>query len=326
MRAARQRQGPLLGSQSDGQLGYGNTSTIGDNELPNSVGPVALGTGRRAVAIAAGYDHTCALLDNGEGALLGTRRIRPARLRQHELDRGQRAAGSVGPVNLGTGRRAIAIAAGGFHNCALLDTLKVRCWGLGSQGRLGYGNTTSIGDTESPASVGTVSLGTGRHAVAVTAGGYHTCVLLDNGRIRCWGENMTGQLGYGHTSWIGDNELPSSVAPVVAGGLVATKVRPALTLAVKPKHDGAAPYRFVAKGKLAGFIGDPGTCSGKLTVRARKGSTSVVRHPKPKPLATGCSYAASFLVGAGAWKVTATFAGNGSLRPRSTLARNFSAG
>ncbi len=310
-----------------GQLGYGNLNSIGDNELPSSVGAVALGTGRRAVAISGGNDHTCAILDNGKVRCWGSGTFGRLGYGNTATIGDNETPASVGPVNLGTGRRAIAIAAGGFHTCALLDTLQVRCWGHGGEGRLGYGNTTAIGDNEVPAAVGTVSLGAGRHAVAVTAGGFHTCVVLDNGRIRCWGENMTGQLGYGHTSWIGDNELPSSVAPVTAGALVATKVRPALTLAVKPKHDGSAPYRFVAKGKLSGFIGDSATCSGKLTIRAKKGSTTVVRRPKLKPSAAGCSYAASFKVNSvGTWKVTTAFAGNGSLRARSTLARKFTAG
>jgi alpha-tubulin suppressor-like RCC1 family protein len=314
------------GRSQFGQLGHGTTSSIGDNELPSSVGPVALGTGRRAVAISATHNHTCALLDNGRVRCWGDGANGRLGLGNITTIGDNEAPASVGPVNLGTGRRAIAIAAGAFHTCALLDTRRVRCWGYGGEGRLGYGNTTTIGDNEVPASVGTVSLGPGRHAVAVTAGGFHTCVVLDTGRIRCWGENFNGQLGYGHTSWIGDNELPSSVAPVVVGALVVTKVRPTLTLALKPKHDGSAPYRFVARGKLGGFIGDPGTCTGKTTVRARKGSTSVVRHPKPKPLATGCSYAASFRVGAGSWKVTTTFAGNGSLRARTSTSRTFAAG
>ena len=34
----------------------------------------------------------------------------------------------------------------------------------------------------------------------------HACVLLDNGRIRCWARNGEGQLGLGATDVIGDNE------------------------------------------------------------------------------------------------------------------------
>ena len=53
------------------------------------------------------------------------------------------------------------ISAGWNHTCALLDNGTVRCWGSGSFGRLGYGNTTTIGDNETPGSVGPVDLGAG---------------------------------------------------------------------------------------------------------------------------------------------------------------------
>ena len=42
----------------------------------------------------------------------------------------------------------------------------------------------------------------------IVAGGHHTCALMDTGKVRCWGYNGYGQLGYGNTTNIGDNELP----------------------------------------------------------------------------------------------------------------------
>ena len=54
-----------------GQLGYGNHTNVGDNETPASVGPVNLGAGRTARAIAAGFYHVCAILDQGQ--VLSTR-------------------------------------------------------------------------------------------------------------------------------------------------------------------------------------------------------------------------------------------------------------
>jgi alpha-tubulin suppressor-like RCC1 family protein len=62
-------------------------------------------------------------------------------------------------VKLGAGRTAVAIQAGGRHTFALLDNRRVRCWGLASDGQLGYANTKNIGDNETPASAGPVSLG-----------------------------------------------------------------------------------------------------------------------------------------------------------------------
>ena len=100
----------------------------------------------------------------------------------------------------------MAITGGGRHTCAILDNGKVRCWGDGGQGQLGYGNTRDIGDNETPASVRPVNLGRGRTAVAISGGYLHTCAILDNGKVRCWGLGASGQLGYGDRKKIGDDE------------------------------------------------------------------------------------------------------------------------
>ncbi len=200
-----------------GKLGQGNVDKIGDDELPSSVPAVNLGANRKARAIAAGEEHTCAILDNGRVRCWG--RGQGGRLGYgNEDDVGDNETpGSVGPVSLGAGRTAVAISAGGSHTCAILDNGRMRCWGSGHLGALGYGNENDIGDDEPPGSVGPVFLGNGRTAVAITAGEYHTCALLDTGRVRCWGLGESGQLGYGNTADVGDDETPGSVGPVSLG-------------------------------------------------------------------------------------------------------------
>ena len=51
----------------------------------------------------------------------------------------------------------------------------------------------------------TVNLGTGRTATAIEAGAYHSCALLDNASVKCWGKNGYGQLGIDDTADMGDN-------------------------------------------------------------------------------------------------------------------------
>ena len=111
------------------------------------------------------------------------------------------------------------IAAGREHTCALPGAGRVRCWGSGDQGALGYGNTDNIGDDETPASAGDVDVG--GPVVALAAGAYHTCALLAEGRVRCWGDNRLGPLGYGNTEDVGDDETPASAGDVEVGGPVA---------------------------------------------------------------------------------------------------------
>jgi alpha-tubulin suppressor-like RCC1 family protein len=221
-----------------GQLGYGNTQNIGDDETPASAGSVNLGPGRTATAITAGGVHTCALLD----AVIERDGVRLSNVRcwgegangrlgySNQFNIGDdETPDSAGPVDLG-GRRATAISAGDSHTCALLDNGEVRCWGAGTDsqtgggGQLGYGNTQDIGDNENLPPVGPVDLG-GRNAMAISAGGTHTCALLDDGSVRCWGYGASGRLGYGNQISIGDDETPGLVGPVDLGpGRTATAI------------------------------------------------------------------------------------------------------
>ncbi|HET7538262.1 MAG TPA: hypothetical protein VFK05_00270 [Polyangiaceae bacterium] len=117
---------------------------------------------------------------------------------------------SAGDVYLGG--PALQITTGVEHACALLSEGRVRCWGRGSDGALGYGNGLDIGDDETPASAGDVPVG-GR-VVQLAAGAFHTCALLDTGKVRCWGDSRYGQLGYGNMQRVGDTETPAEVGDV----------------------------------------------------------------------------------------------------------------
>eukprot|EP01013_Petalomonas_cantuscygni_P013389 TRINITY_DN276_c0_g1_i4.p2 TRINITY_DN276_c0_g1~~TRINITY_DN276_c0_g1_i4.p2 ORF type:complete len:131 (-),score=14.89 TRINITY_DN276_c0_g1_i4:77-469(-) len=49
------------------------------------------------------------------------------------------------------------------------------------------------------------SLGMGRTARMVACGIYHTCAILDDHTLKCWGRNDNGVLGYGDTTYRGDD-------------------------------------------------------------------------------------------------------------------------
>jgi alpha-tubulin suppressor-like RCC1 family protein len=208
------------GLNSDGQLGNGNSGTIGDepNELGNDLQPVALGTGRAPRRVSAGPHHACAVLDNNTLKCWGYNG-------NGQLGYGDTTtlfAPSATAVNLGTGRTvhptaAESIAAGSSHTCVLLDTSQIKCWGYNGSGQLGYGNTT---DLLSPPST-TVNLGLGRSAKAVVAAGIHTCAILDNNSLKCWGYNATGALGIGNTT---DQLSPPATAVNLGTGRTAKAV------------------------------------------------------------------------------------------------------
>ena len=46
-------------------------------------------------------------------------------------------------VNLGTGRTAMSIYAGGHYTCAILDDASVKCWGQNDYGQLGIGSNSN---------------------------------------------------------------------------------------------------------------------------------------------------------------------------------------
>jgi alpha-tubulin suppressor-like RCC1 family protein len=197
-----------------------NTERIGDDELPSSVGPVSVTEtpGVTPVGVAAGDFHTCALLSDGSVKCWGSTLDgelgygNKTRIGDNELP------SSVGPVSVTAtpGVTVTTLAAGFDHNCVLLSDGSAKCWGANVFAELGYGNLENIGDNELPSSVGPVSV-TATPGVTVTAftGGYgHTCALLSDRSVKCWGDNRFGQLGYGNTETLGDNELPPSVGPV----------------------------------------------------------------------------------------------------------------
>ena len=219
----------------DGRLGYGNTSNVGDTpaSTPGAAGPVNLGYGRTAVAISAGGDHTCAILDDHSVRCWGFG-FYGALGYGNTMDIGGVYADSstetivtttpdmAGPVDLGSGRTAIAISSGSDYTCVILDTHQVECWGSGAYGQLGYGNTNNVGNTPAtiPADIGTVTLGPGRSALAITAGADHTCAILDDHTVRCWGQATFGRLGYPTLDDLGNQSSildPSTVGAVDLG-------------------------------------------------------------------------------------------------------------
>jgi len=108
-------------------------------------------------------------------------------------------------VTTTTTATANPIAAGAYHSCAILDNASVKCWGKNNVGQLGIGNTTNmVDDSGEMAVLPTVNLGTGRTATAIAAGFYHSCALLDNASVKCWGYNGNAQLGIDNTTQMGD--------------------------------------------------------------------------------------------------------------------------
>ncbi len=156
------------GSNGSGELGL-----VDNVQRLTPTDAADIGLGRTAIQIATGPFYTCARLDNDTVKCWGN----------------WSGAGNI--YDLGPGRTAHEITAGTSHACARLNNDTVKCWGGNASGQLGLGNTISL---SAPASL-PVELGAGRTAHEIAAGGRHTCARLDNGTVKCWGDNKCGQLG-----------------------------------------------------------------------------------------------------------------------------------
>ena len=129
-------------------------------------------------------------------------------------------------VDLGSGWTAVDVAAGYYHTCVRLQNgadQALKCWGSNYDGQLGLGDTTNRGGGggQMGDSLPAVQLGTGRSAVALALGDYHSCALLDDASVKCWGANRYGQLGMGDTwawAWGGEGgEMGDSLPAVDLG-------------------------------------------------------------------------------------------------------------
>lgn len=166
-------------------------------------------------ALAAGVFFSCALLRDQTVKCWG------------DNEYGQLGDGTLGgssvPVSVMGVGSAVAIAAGDYHACALLADGTAVCWGANDYGQLGGGSPlgeggVTIAPRKVPAAASVVGLSGIR---ALAAGAAHTCALLADATVACWGADAGGELG---TPLRANTSLPtlvpgvSGVAEIAAGG------------------------------------------------------------------------------------------------------------
>jgi len=99
-----------------------------------------------------------------------------------------------------------AVSAGGdqleAHSMALKSNGTVWCWGSNLYGGLGNASPTATYVT-APVQALLIS-----NAIAISAGGWHSVALKNDGTVWCWGWNADGQLGDGTTI---DKTIPNQV-------------------------------------------------------------------------------------------------------------------
>ena len=126
---------------------------------------------------------------------------------------------NMASVFLGTGRTAKDVTMGQFHTCVILDTNQVKCWGRNTNGRLGLEDTVHRNKLADLNTLPLVNLGSGRTAKQIQAGIAHTCALLDDNSVKCWGLNANGQLGQNSVTQIGaaSGDMGNALAAINLG-------------------------------------------------------------------------------------------------------------
>lgn len=188
------------GSNHYGQLGNGTNT---DSSTPVNT----IGLEGDVKIIAAGENHTCALLMNGQVKCWG-------------FNLNGQVGDSTGiDKNVPTyiselTNQTATISLNYNHSCVVTVDMKVKCWGLNNYGQLGDG---TYNDKFSPTIVSQLT----NSVKAVTLGSFHTCVITISGGIKCWGMNSYGQLGNGtfqnSSAPVNVSNLESGVIDISAG-------------------------------------------------------------------------------------------------------------
>ena len=200
---------PSNGGAQTGGVASGGVASGGAANVAGAAGSSGKPT---ATAIATGLWHSCAVLSDGTVRCWGENC-------EGMLSDGGAADACPGPtypyratpVQVQGIARASAIAGGRHHTCAIVDegadcgSVKcgtVKCWGSNLAGQLGFSETSARSGTP----VTALGIST---ATALVAGEVHTCALLSDTTVKCWGFNSFGQLGsYDNISEI---DYPTSV-------------------------------------------------------------------------------------------------------------------
>ena len=166
------------GDNDKKQLGVDNLQGS-SSAIPQQVQDLA-----NVKAISAGKEHTCALLEDKTVKCWGKNDVE-----QLGVDTGKENRAT--PYMLGGLADVKAISAGEYHTCALLEDKTVKCWGENTYLQLGVDTLPdSAISTATPQQVQDLS-----NVKAISAGEAHTCALLEDKTVKCWGRNHQKQLG-----------------------------------------------------------------------------------------------------------------------------------
>lgn len=191
------------------------TSGTQQSVIPKVINDTGVLAGKQIVDLAKAYNSMCALTSDGEMACWGSNF-------SGQLGDGTTINSEV-PVSVVqtgvlSGKTVVGIGnASANHICAVTSDGTAACWGANPSGQLGDGTTVN---SSTPVAVKMVGALAGKRIIDIATGGGHTCALLDDATVACWGSNSMGQLGDGGpidpASEV-NSLVPVAVLPLPAG-------------------------------------------------------------------------------------------------------------
>lgn len=192
------------------QLGYGDFANRGHNSvrMNDNLPLVDFGGESRVKSIALGWRHSCAILLNDNLKCYGASSY--GQLGLGITNTTVTYKGDTLPiVELDPEKTIKSVSTGYLHTCIVYDDLStMKCFGDNTFGQLGQGDTLDRGDT--PTSlipfIPSINLGSNTEKISsVHSGSNHNCVVFISGQIKCFGNNLYGQLAIGTTQSVGDS-------------------------------------------------------------------------------------------------------------------------
>lgn len=201
----------------DGLVDLGEACDDGNNLGGDACTP-ACEHNPKIVQLVCGVYHSCAVLEDGTMRCWGA-------AASGQLGYGDGVVRGDNPDELPTpsvpvGGSVLRASSSGMHTCAVLDGGEVRCWGSAFGGGLGNGTGSgAFGNNLNEVPPPDIDVGAPVRDVEAASG--FTCVITETDDVRCWGYNLSGQLGYGHTDNLGDQPGELPVPDLELGGPVA---------------------------------------------------------------------------------------------------------
>lgn len=201
------------GANTFGQLGLGDSNNRGDNpgEMGTNLPFVNLGMpiGVSIKGIDLGQSFSCVLFSDWKVKCWGYNNFGTLGLEDNQIHRGDNP-GEMG-VNLpyvNLDMQVGQISSGRYRSCAVdRSGDRVKCWGHNSNGQLGLGDFNHRGDVPGEMGINLPFVNLDMiKIIKISVGQHSQCALSGaNSRIKCWGTNQEGQLGYGDTDIRGDS-------------------------------------------------------------------------------------------------------------------------